>query len=121
MFGRSKLLIVLVLALFAGLLASPIILHTDCAMPTCEVDMDDCEMDGNDMTCCMSNQDCDPVFTPVTTAPVTKVDLQVKLVAEFVTSISDNLSFDPEFFQEFSRNKNPHSEAYSGFNAPLLI
>ena len=121
MFGRSKILIVLILALFSGLLAAPIILHSDCATPTCEIDMDNCEMDANDMTCCMSEQDCDQVFTPVTTAPINKIDIQVKIVAEFSANVSDNSSYDLELVPNISENIIPHSEAPPGFNAPLLI
>jgi hypothetical protein len=116
MFGNSKKLFVIVLLLFIGQFTTPIIIHATCTMPTCEVEMSD-----SNMVCCSSNLDCGSVFTPVTTAPIAKFELQVKLIVEFNASKGDYFSNNLNLLPELSRNKIPYFEAHLGYSSPLLI
>jgi hypothetical protein len=114
-----KITAVGLIALFAGLTASPFIHLTDCNMACCiEIEKSCCEME-KEMVCPMMSDCGTTVFVPIVSGPFHKSALKsIDAVTNLVVALTDFPSFVIQAFQDCA-----HSDPgpIAALNLPLLI
>ena len=85
----NKSISVFTITLFVAMLAVPFLNAADCDMDCCTVQMPtDCGMEMDAETCCPTITECsEPIFIPIVTAPILKVNVEKDITAEYLSSV----------------------------------
>ncbi len=118
-----KIVSVIVLLLFAGLVAMPFFSHSSCDMDCCVAPMDTtCEMDMGSDSCCPTVSECrDVVYIPIVTAPLLNVNVEKDLTVDYLTLVDIIPNITETVSTPFYQLKILTSEAPPGFQTPLLV
>ena len=120
--SKIKILSVIVLLLFAGSLAMPLLTHINCDEDCCSLPVNTCEMDLARDDCCKTMKGCTLVpFQLIASAPLNKIDLQKDLTVDYNISFSENFNISEEYTFPEVIDKVCSSEVHTGFQTPLLV